>query len=423
MSELSSMYDNKSKTAPKGVSRQDIYKGKVMRIDDPKRQGRVQVYIDSIYRESEVIPWASPSGGLGALTGSFVIPYVGAFVWVQFEGGDISRPIYSTGPYEYYNHEMQMTIGENFLAGATSPTQAFINSDGEFSTAMNAGEVYGAPDDVFMNNVEGDNTPYVQVLTKTPKGATFKIDERDEKESVSIIDRGGQVIKLFSPVAIPKNNNNVGRRTAKLDGSLRNEEMEKYMLDLENWQKNTWGIVIKNIKDQCIKLIHKVDSMYTSIISGSSFIEATSGQTHMSTGGASVAVIGEAVHITAGGSSIVIDASGISVTGAVNVSDSVIAGGNIEGAKVVGGSLETSGNLISAAVMTNAVNTGAMNEGAASGPGASPASPSVTAGTLVGAPFGVGEDFEFDEREIDMEFAVTPPGEEDHDILFDYTSF
>jgi uncharacterized protein involved in type VI secretion and phage assembly len=71
------------------------YRGQVANNIDPMMQGRVQVSCAAVLGDGQM-SWAlpcSPYGGSGV--GFFMIPPVGANVWVEFEGGNIDYPIWS----------------------------------------------------------------------------------------------------------------------------------------------------------------------------------------------------------------------------------------------------------------------------------------------------------------------------------------
>jgi uncharacterized protein involved in type VI secretion and phage assembly len=73
------------------------YAGKVESNDDPQQMGRLQVSCDAVLGSETVwalpcVPYAGPGVGF------YFIPPQGAGVWIEFEGGDVSRPIW-TGCY------------------------------------------------------------------------------------------------------------------------------------------------------------------------------------------------------------------------------------------------------------------------------------------------------------------------------------
>lgn len=78
-----------------------MYRGEVLFVDDPKKQGRIKVAVLPMFRDlaHEVLPWAVPAFSLwnGAGkdgTGFFAVPREGTFVYVMFEEGDPDQPIY-----------------------------------------------------------------------------------------------------------------------------------------------------------------------------------------------------------------------------------------------------------------------------------------------------------------------------------------
>ena len=71
------------------------YRGKVFNNIDPKQIGKLQVEVPAVYG-SNTLNWAMPSVPYaGSGVGFFMIPPIGANIWVEFEGGDISFPIWS----------------------------------------------------------------------------------------------------------------------------------------------------------------------------------------------------------------------------------------------------------------------------------------------------------------------------------------
>jgi len=71
------------------------YRGKVKNNIDPLMLGRVQVSVSAVLGDTS-LTWAMPSvpyAGNGV--GFFMIPPVGANVWVEFEGGDLQSAIWS----------------------------------------------------------------------------------------------------------------------------------------------------------------------------------------------------------------------------------------------------------------------------------------------------------------------------------------
>jgi uncharacterized protein involved in type VI secretion and phage assembly len=73
------------------------YRGTVLNNLDPMRQGRIQVQVPDV---SGLLPtsWALPCVPFaGSQQGVFVLPSVGAGVWVEFEHGDPDFPVWTGG--------------------------------------------------------------------------------------------------------------------------------------------------------------------------------------------------------------------------------------------------------------------------------------------------------------------------------------
>lgn len=72
------------------------YRGFVDSNKDPKKLGRLMVRVPSVFR-GQVIGWAMPCMPYGgaAAQGWFAVPEKDARVWIEFEEGDISKPIWT----------------------------------------------------------------------------------------------------------------------------------------------------------------------------------------------------------------------------------------------------------------------------------------------------------------------------------------
>ena len=72
------------------------YEAVVTDVDDPKKIGRIRTKVPAVLGEDVVSGWAlpcTPAGG-GKDRGMLFLPQVGDTVWVEFAGGDVSRPIW-----------------------------------------------------------------------------------------------------------------------------------------------------------------------------------------------------------------------------------------------------------------------------------------------------------------------------------------
>ncbi len=75
-----------------------LYGATVVNNIDPMQLGRISVSVPAISTAPSA--WASPCFPVtGNHMGIFAIPPVGAHVWVQYEAGDIHRPVWMGGRY------------------------------------------------------------------------------------------------------------------------------------------------------------------------------------------------------------------------------------------------------------------------------------------------------------------------------------
>ena len=87
------------------------HRGMVIENEDPHRLGRAKLRVPSVTGQ-EITGWAMPCVPYGGVSGEgmFMIPEVGANVWVEFEEGDISRPIW-TGTFWQQGLEVPDSTG------------------------------------------------------------------------------------------------------------------------------------------------------------------------------------------------------------------------------------------------------------------------------------------------------------------------
>jgi uncharacterized protein involved in type VI secretion and phage assembly len=74
-----------------------LYRATVINNIDPMQLGRIQLIVPDV---SNIIPssWAMPCVPIaGKQMGTFVVPQIGAGVWVQFEQGDPDFPVWTGG--------------------------------------------------------------------------------------------------------------------------------------------------------------------------------------------------------------------------------------------------------------------------------------------------------------------------------------
>ena len=100
------------------------YRGLVSDVDDPEKMGRIKAQVPEVLQEA-VSPWALPAAPFaGASHGLVLIPEVGDGVWIEFEAGDPSRPIWTGGwwgpgefpaPGDVKVRALVTTVGHQFV--------------------------------------------------------------------------------------------------------------------------------------------------------------------------------------------------------------------------------------------------------------------------------------------------------------------
>jgi uncharacterized protein involved in type VI secretion and phage assembly len=112
------------------------YRGTVVENEDEASQGRVKVNVPAVLDGLAV--WAMPCVPYaGAGVGFYNIPPVGAGVWVEFEGGDPSYPIW-TGCF-WADNELPDSGGPSVKIWKTDSITVKLDDDGDEAVVSNSG--------------------------------------------------------------------------------------------------------------------------------------------------------------------------------------------------------------------------------------------------------------------------------------------
>jgi len=173
------------------------YRGYVSNVTDPQKTGRIKAYVPRLLGEAET-GWAMPcSPYAGPDQGLYAVPELGAGVWIEFEGGDLSHPIWS-----------------GCWWGKPEPTD--INQPD--STARAAPPESEIPKDYLERLIE----PGVRML-KSASGHFILLDDRAQDPRVEICDQNGnRMILGRDGLQILVNNQSTvdeGNRTTFVDGN------------------------------------------------------------------------------------------------------------------------------------------------------------------------------------------------------------
>jgi len=166
-----------------------LVRGVVVLNEDPERRGRIKVRIPSyhgipnesrVWIKDEELPWCNPGVLISAGNdiGQRIIPTVGTRIFVMFEDGDLSKPVYFGGipqlirDTKYYNGQDASILGGNAIPITTDDSMSdFYDTEAQAAQG---------------------------VLFKSLKGFTIYYNDTDGHEVVKIIDQAGQLIKMQS---------------------------------------------------------------------------------------------------------------------------------------------------------------------------------------------------------------------------------
>jgi uncharacterized protein involved in type VI secretion and phage assembly len=150
------------------------YRATIVNSEDATSRGRVKVRVPAVMGSAEI--WALPCLPLaGPGMGAYLIPEVGAGVWVEFEAGDPSYPIWSGG---YWGDGQAPVDNEGTSASAT--LKVIRSKEGLMVTLNDKEQV------ITVSDKEGKNVVTIDVTAGkiTVKGATKAIVEAPQIELV-----------------------------------------------------------------------------------------------------------------------------------------------------------------------------------------------------------------------------------------------
>ncbi|MGW7366515.1 phage baseplate assembly protein V [Streptomyces sp. NPDC054841] len=161
------------------------FRGQVVNNQDPLRIGRVTVKVPDVLGD-EPSTWALPCLPFtGRDSGHYAVPAEGAGVWVEFEQGDPSYPIW-TGCW--YGHESE--VPQDALAGPPTHQNVVIQTSDKHKLVM--------------GDVPGGNGIRLQAAT----GAYVQIDEKGvtiaNGQGASVVLSGNEVNINEGRLIVPK---------------------------------------------------------------------------------------------------------------------------------------------------------------------------------------------------------------------------
>lgn len=145
------------------------HRGFVVDNQDPEQRARVRVRVPSVLGETDSA-WAMPCMPFGGLAdqGMMMVPEVDAMVWVEFEAGDVSHPIWT---------------GTSWEAADSVPSEGALSEPTTRVLKTPSGHV------LQFDDAEGKE----QFRLHHPRGAELTIDKEG---TVALTDAGGSRLKL-----------------------------------------------------------------------------------------------------------------------------------------------------------------------------------------------------------------------------------
>lgn len=153
------------------------YRGTVINVVDPLGMGRIQAMVPAV---SLMLPtsWCLPCfPTAGRLSGTFYLPQMGSGVWIEFEGGDPDKPIW-TGCF--YGLEAEMPSDAQRTSTTNNPASPSMVFQSQLQNRIVISDLPG---------------PTGGIILKTLTGASITVNDTG-----IYIDNGkGASIKLIGP--------------------------------------------------------------------------------------------------------------------------------------------------------------------------------------------------------------------------------
>jgi len=181
------------------------YRGFVADNDDPEQRGRICVTVPSVLGEAQT-GWALPSLPFGGLAdqGLFMVPEVGAQVWVEFEAGNVNLPIW-TGTFWQQSGDPPAEAAQSppttrVLKTPSGHVLQFDDKDGEekFRLAHPAGAETTVDENgtVIIRDAQGNtltlNADSGEIVVEDANGNTITLNS----SGTSVVDSNGNKIEM-----------------------------------------------------------------------------------------------------------------------------------------------------------------------------------------------------------------------------------
>jgi len=247
------------------------FRGFVHRTDDPLNVGRIQAIVPRLFNADTPTGWASPcTPYAGPDQGFYAVPELGSAVWIEFEEGDLSRPIWSGMWWGNPHHEdvgvPTATASEHTRRGSEVPQHLLEDPP------RGPGELA---------------VPGVRIL-KSATGHHIVLDDRPDHARVEIQDSLGNRIILdgkgITRIVSNERTDNQGKRAADISQTDELTVGEQRTEDFGKLQRKVRGDQTVNIDGNLTEKVHvggykrTISPMGTEITHGGELRETVRGQ-------------------------------------------------------------------------------------------------------------------------------------------------
>lgn len=233
-----------------------IYRAIVVSNKDPLELGRIQVRIPFLHGaptqgsfiSDAALPYAIPCFPFASHdAGVFLLPETNSMVFIIFEDGDTSKPVY---------------MGQMYSKGSNTPTNLSYTDSGMYSSTGD--RLKKANTDDIPSGAYNKGIFKRFILFKSPKGSTIQVNDNDEQESLEFYDRAGQSFVMHSPISSDDNVGGVNNRG--IFSVIKNA--------FKNKIKHPSILILKSLNKSILRFVSKDDYSCTDLVTVYKDIEA-----------------------------------------------------------------------------------------------------------------------------------------------------
>jgi hypothetical protein len=202
------------------------YRGYVKENRDPRKEGRCRLICPAVLGDL-VTDWAHPCNNL--FFGMIMIPNINDPVWVEFEGGNIQRPIYSCSWYA-------SPAGQPNMPSIAKGEGDETTNKGDDSFQNGSGDTISEPSEPYAAQY-----PYNRAI-KTLRKLTIELDDTPGSERVKIYHPSGTMTEIHPS----------GQMVSHIEG----DEYKKNSANKNNNINGNYNLGVGHNKDEQIGQSH-----------------------------------------------------------------------------------------------------------------------------------------------------------------------